>query len=101
MTLKGDRDSLLNKVIIKIRPNWRHTVYGTIQDTEGNDQTGDNRKEKSLIYKEVMRAVEKYGFIFISGTFIGFNIIFWPWLLISSGYFEYHVNFEHNAIEDI
>jgi hypothetical protein len=44
--------------------------------------------------------LEKYGFILFFALFLVFNLIYWPWLLISSGYYDWVVDLKHNPKDE-
>jgi len=44
--------------------------------------------------------IEKYGFRAFSLLFVLFNLIYWPWLLVSSEYFTWDVDLTYNVEED-
>jgi len=93
-TKRKDGNSVFDNAIVKLRPNWRDSLLINLECNRDGNQI---RNQKSLIYKKVMKSAEKYGFLIVAGFFVGFNFSFWPWLLISSGYFNNELNLENNA----
>jgi len=57
-----------------------------------NDAYVDHR-----FYMQVRNFVEVYGFLFTIIGFTLFNLIYWPWLLISSKYFSNAVDLNFNS----
>ncbi len=44
--------------------------------------------------------LETYGFYAFLLFFIIFNLIYWPWLLISADYFNWHVDLSYNVKDE-
>ena len=89
-------NSTLNQVLIKMKPSRREAIRGREDQNETIGKSAD--KQTLLIYKKVMHTAEAYGFIIVAGTFVGFNLIFWPWLLLNSGHFaSNNINYDNNA----
>jgi len=44
--------------------------------------------------------IEKYGFRAFSLLFVIYNIVYWPWLLVSSEYFNWNIDFAYNSNDE-
>ena len=44
--------------------------------------------------------IENYGFVLFSLIFVVFNLIYWPWLLVASDYFQWDVDLTYNVKDD-
>jgi len=48
------------------------------------------------LFRIATKVVETYGFISLCLGFTFFNLVYWPWLIISSNYGAFTVNFTFN-----
>lgn len=54
-----------------------------------------------VLLRDVPEAkLEKYGFYAFFILFVLFNFIYWPWLLISADYFNWHIDYTYNVKEE-
>jgi len=42
------------------------------------------------VYQQAVKTLEKYSWLVLIKLFLLFNLIYWPWLIIMSGYNEPH-----------
>jgi len=95
---KNNVKSVLNRAILKMRPSLKESCLQDIETNEDKQRQQERvKREKSEVYNQVMRLAEKYGFVAVAGSFVMFNVIYWPWLLLASGHFKYLVNFDYNS----
>src|SRR5277367_2467235 len=70
------------------------------EQQEGIRSHSRTRRRKILVNVagKIVGFVEGNAFIIISAIFVLFNVIYWSWLLIGSGYFEWHVDPRLNQV---
>ena len=53
--------------------------------------------DDKAFYWKIRNYVEVYGFLFTIVGFVFFNLIYWPWILINSNYYNDNVDFNYNS----
>jgi len=61
----------------------------------------NHRRRMSIVEKYLLefkeQDIERYGLAVFSLLFVVYNIVYWTWLLVSSGYFSWEIDFDHNS----